>query len=260
MERTPVTPILRDFPQEFHSLLAGPVYDSSCSAEANVWFLDREEGFYLKSAAKGSLKAEADMTRYFHGKGLASEVVCYLSDTRDWLLTRRIPGEDCTHRLYLEDPKGLCDTTASLLRRLHDTDPGGCPVTDRNALYLAEAGENYRAGHFDKSLFPESWCCSTPEEAWQLIQINRKYLNADTLLHGDYCLPNIMLDNWRFTGFIDLGSSGVGDRHIDIFWGLWTLFFNLKTNAWYDRFLDAYGRDGVEPEMLRTIAALEAFR
>ena len=68
-----------------------------------------------------------------------------------------------------------------------------------------------------------------------------------------------MLDNWRFSGLIDVGNGGVGDRHIDIFWGAWTLFFNLKTNAYYNRFLDAYGRDRVEPELLRTVAALESF-
>ena len=29
--------------------------------------------------------------------------------------------------------------------------------------------------------------------------------------------------------------------------------------AYYDRFLDAYGRDRLEPELLRTVAAFEVF-
>ena len=86
-----------------------------------------------------------------------------------------------------------------------------------------------------------------------------KHLKTDTLLHGDYCLPNIMLDNWRFRGFIDLDCGGIGDRHVDLFWGIWSLGFNLKTDAYRDRFLDAYGRDAVEEEMLRLIAAIEVF-
>ena len=84
-------------------------------------------------------------------------------------------------------------------------------------------------------------------------------MKNDTLLHGDYCLPNILLDDWKFSGFIDLDSGGVGDRHIDLFWGAWTLRFNLHTDAWCDRFLDAYGRDRIEPEILRAIAAFEVF-
>ena len=54
-------------------------------------------------------------------------------------------------------------------------------------------------------------------------------------------------------------GAGVGDRHVDIFWGRWTLNFNLKTDAYCNRFLDAYGRENIEPELLRTVAACEVF-
>lgn len=260
MKRTPITPDLSRFPDVFHDLIAGcPVFDSSCSQEARVYFLDREGGLYLKSAPGGSLKTEAAMTRYFHGKGLGPEVVSYLPGEQDWLLTTRIPGEDCVHRTYLSDPKRLCDTTARLLRQLHELDFSDCPVQNRNESYLALAERNYRLGHYDSGLFPDNWGFRSPEEAWAEVEQNGKLLKSDGLLHGDYCLPNILLDDWRFSGFIDLGNGGVGDRHIDIFWGVWTLYFNLKTNAYYDRFLDAYGRDKVQPEMLRTVAAFEVF-
>jgi kanamycin kinase len=84
-------------------------------------------------------------------------------------------------------------------------------------------------------------------------------LSSDTLLHGDYCLPNIILNDWSFSGFIDLDSGGVGDRHLDIFWGIWTLFFNLKTDKYRERFIDAYGRENVDEERLRIVAACEVF-
>ena len=87
----------------------------------------------------------------------------------------------------------------------------------------------------------------------------REGLRTDTLIHGDYCLPNVMLDDWKLSAFIDVGNGGVGDRHIDLFWGVWTLWFNLKTDKYADRFLDAYGRDAVEREMLRVVAAAEVF-
>ena len=260
MKRTPIIPDLSLFPEAFHALLKqNPVFDSSCSKEARVYFLEKGGGLFLKSAPKGSLQAEAEMNRFFHSKALGPEVLSYLSGEQDWLLTRRIPGEDCTDPAYLADPKRLCDTIASLLRQLHDSDPTGCPVRNRNETYFATARRNYAAGKFDADLFPEHWGFASAEEAWQEIQKNGNHLKADALLHGDYCLPNVMLDNWKFSGFIDLGCGGVGDRHIDIFWGVWTLFFNLKTNACYDRFLDVYGRDKVQPEMLRTIAAFEVF-
>ena len=260
MKRTPIIAPLPCFPESIRSFVEdAAIFDSSCSPEASVWYLEKGPGFYLKAAPGGTLKAEAEMTAWFHSKGLAPEVLHYESADRDWMLTRAARGEDCIHSEYLSDPKRLCDTTALLLRQLHETDIGGCPVPDRTHVYKATAIENYHAGRYDASLFPDNWGFATPEEAISLINRNGHLLRNDTLLHGDYCLPNIMLDNWRFSAFIDLGSSGVGDRHIDLFWGVWSLFFNLKTDQYRSRFLDAYGRESVEPELLRLIAAFEVF-
>lgn len=258
MKRTKIEINKADFPALFHPLLDCDVYDSSCSPAAKVLFLDAEGGSYLKRMGKGQLEKEAIMTRYFHEKGLAAEVLAYESSEYDWLLTRRVSGEDCTHAMYLADPKRLCDATAELLRRLHEESTAGCPV-HQTAEYLENARRNFEAKTYDESLFPDNWGYASPEEAWRVIEENGKYLRSDVLLHGDYCLPNIMLDNWNFTGFIDLDAAGLGDRHIDLFWGMWSLGFNLKTDAYRERFLDAYGREKVNEEMFRVITACEVF-
>lgn len=247
-------------PPQFHRFLAGAaVYDSSCSREARVYYLEKDRGLFLKKAPKGSLQKEAALGNYFHSKGLAPEVLAYESLEDDWLLTREGRGQDCISPMYIADPVRLCDTTAELLRMLHDTDISGCPVPNRTADYLATAETNYRNKAYDLNLFPDNWGFATPEEAWQELAQNAKHLNADTLLHGDYCLPNILLENWQFGCFIDLGSGGVGDRHVDLFWGVWSLQFNLKTNQYADRFLDVYGRENINPDCFRTIAAAEVF-
>lgn len=260
MKRIPITVDPDQFPAAFFPLLTGgTVYNSSCSPEASVYFLDTDSGYYLKSAPKGTLETEAQLTRYFHSKGLSAEVLAYEQSELDWLLTRQIPGEDCIHKQYLGDPKRLCDTTATLLRQLHDTDFTGCPVPHRTEAYLETVSRNHRMARYDTSLFPDNWGYRSAEEAWNVVQSVAPYLKEDTLLHGDYCLPNILLDNWQFSGFIDLGCGGIGDRHIDLFWGVWTLQFNLKTDQYADRFLDAYGRDRIDPEILKSIGAFEVF-
>ena len=259
MKRTLTAPDLSVIPAQFHAMLSGvDVYDSSCSREARVLFIDRDGGYYLKAAPRGSLENEAAMTAYFHSKNLGAEVLDYVTEERDWLLTSRVVGEDCTWRPYLDHPKRLCDTTATLLRQLHELDFSGCPI-DHTANYMETAQCNYRAGQYDTSLFPDNWGYKSVDEAWAVVEREGHLLRRDTLLHGDYCLPNIMLDNWKFSGFIDLGNGGVGDRHVDLFWGAWTLNFNLKTDAYRERFFDAYGRDRVEEDMIRVIAAFEVF-
>ncbi len=142
---------------------------------------------------------------------------------------------------------------------LHSFDFTGCPVPNHTERYLFRAEQNYINQQYDVSLFPDNWGYAKPEEAYEVVKSEGHLLQTDTLLHGDYCLPNVILDNWRFSGFIDLDSGGVGDRHVDLFWGAWTLFFNLKTDKYRQRFFDAYGRDKVDEEKLRLIAACEVF-
>lgn len=260
MKKTLISPDLNEFPEDFRALLADhPVYDSSCSERARVFFIDGDGGYFLKKSGKGNLIKEAQMTAYLHSKGLATEVVEYQSLKEDWLLTRAVKGEDCTHKIYLDDPKRLSEILGVQLRALHETDPSGCPVTDRTADYLLSARRGYEAGRFDPHVLPENSDIKNAECAWRIVEENAKFLKSDTLLHGDYCLPNVMLDNWRFSAFIDVDGGGVGERHIDLFWGLWSLRYNLKTKAYGNRFLDAYGRDKVNEDVLRIISAIEVF-
>ena len=258
MKKTLIDRIPSELPGELSELCRGArIFDSSCSPEARVYFVDRDGGYYIKCAAAGSLSREAKMTEYFHRKGLGAEVLSYISGESDYLLTRAVPGEDCTHEMYTSEPKRLCDLLAERLRRLHEMDFSDCPIQDRISEYLALAEANYRADTYNKEHFPDSFGYASGEEAYRVLKEGGGLLKNEVLLHGDYCMPNVMLDNWRFSGFIDVDSGGVGDRHIDLFWGRWSLSFNLKTDKYCERFLDAYGRDKVDPYKLKIVAAAE---
>ena len=260
MKKKPVFLPYDAFPKEFHSLIADqPIFDSSCSEAARVYFIDRDGGYYLKKNAKGRLRKEAEMTAYFHSLGMGVEIMKYLSDEDDWLLTRAATGEDCTHAAYRSDPKRLSETLGLTLRSLHETDPKDCPVQNRTADYLESARRGFEADRFDPAYLPPHSGIGNAAEAWRIVEQNAKFLKSDTLLHGDYWLPNVILDNWRFSAFIDVDGGGVGERHIDLFWGLWSLRYNLKTDAYGNRFLDAYGRDKVNEDVLRIISAIEVF-
>lgn len=258
MKRTKTQLDPAQFPSEAARLLEGAqLYDSSSSREARVIFIERDDGLYLKTAAAGTLRTEAEMTAYYHTLGLSAEALLYITEGgTDLLVTRRIPGEDCTEEAYLSDPRRLCDTTATPLRALHETPFAACPV-DRIGSYADNVRRGFNGSRYEPELFAPLWEFASLAEAEAAALEGLSALKGDALIHGDYCLPNIILRDWRLSGFIDLGNGGIGDRHIDLLWGVWTLNFNLKTTAWTNRFLDAYGRDRIEPGKLRTIAAME---
>jgi aminoglycoside phosphotransferase len=60
------------------------------------------------------------------------------------------------------------------------------------------------------------------------------------LIHGDYCLPNVLFEGGKLTALIDVGRAGLGDPRDDLAAGVWTLTYNYGP-GFAGEFLAAYG-------------------
>ncbi len=210
MKKILLNTIADRMPEDIQDFISGAdIYDSSCSPEARVYFIGRGNGYYLKQSGRGMLDKERRMTEYFHSMGFGARVLYYASDDSDWLLTSAVMGEDCLHEKYLAEPRRLCGTLAQELRKLHETDYTDCPIPDKTAVYLAGAERNYRTGNYEEFHFPDSFGYRSAKEAYDALTAGKDALQSKVLLHGDYCLPNIILNDWKLSGFIDVGSGGV---------------------------------------------------
>ena len=256
MQKKKIQININDFPSELHFALTGAnIYDSSCHSNADVLYSDL--GYYIKMDAKSMLKDEAALTEHFSMRGMGAEFVCYLSVDKDYLVTREVTGEDMTH--YIDEPERLCEVLAGALRELHERPLDGVPVSFRQRLYLKSTSGDFCEGNYDEWVLTKRFHIGSKQEAWEIVQANKHRLKCDTLIHGDACLPNLIMENERFKSFIDFSLAGAGDRHIDLYWAIWSLQYNLGTDEYTDRFLDAYGRKYVDEEMLRVVAAFEVF-
>ncbi|GAA3404780.1 aminoglycoside 3'-phosphotransferase [Paenibacillus hodogayensis] len=215
------------------------IYDSSCSENARTLFVDGTDKAFLKIAPKGSLEREYRMSLFLCGHGVAPKAIVYESDSDgDYLLTEAVAGEDGTAEMHQEQPERLAAVFGEYLRMLHALPVDGCPYPNRTAEMLEELRVQ------GTSFVPPP---------------GNRYVPQDrVVIHGDYCLPNIVMDRFAFKGFIDVGQGGIGDRHYDLYWGIWTLGFNLQTDRYRDLFLDAYGRQDVDPEGLAYFTRLNS--
>jgi kanamycin kinase len=61
----------------------------------------------------------------------------------------------------------------------------------------------------------------------QLLGRARPASESLVVCHGDYCLPNVLLEGGDVAGFVDLGELGVADRWWDLAVATWSLAWNL---------------------------------
>ena len=216
---------------------------------------DTGTGYFLKTDEAGELRREYEMTKLFSSFGMAPKAAAYVTDGKDYLLTRKAEGNDPIS--LTEDPESVCRILASALKTLHTRPAEGIPVSTRFARFMECAGKGCQECLCDTSVLLRRFPIGSAEEAREIIRTGVSLLKADTLIHGDPCLPNIMQKDGTFVSFIDLNMAGAGDRHIDLYWALWSLEYNLKTDAYDDLFLDLYGKERVSEETLKTIAAFE---
>ena len=222
MQKNKIKINIDDFPNELHYIFKdAKVYDSSSNPSMKVLYSDI--GYYIKIAEKDKLKKEAEMAMLFENKRMGVEVISYISDDKDYMVTKSAEGEDSLH--YLDNPERLCEVLAEAMKYLHSRSIMDVPIS-----LCMDAYANAEKGN-----------C----------------LKQDTFIHGDFCLPNIMLNNWKFSSFIDVGLAGVGDRHIDIYWLLWSLNYNLGTDKYTEYFLELYGKENIDRKILKVVAEVE---
>ena len=160
------------------------------------------------------------MLRWLDGRISAPRIIetAVLGGWR-WTLMTRIRGEMACSDCFRTDPHRLVQELAGAMGSLWNIDITGCPVDQSPDAKLTRARKIVEAGEVNMELvdpgtFGEGGF-SSPAELLSWLEANKPAFEP-VLTHGDFCLPNVFLEDWKLTGFLDLGRSGVGDRWTDI--------------------------------------------
>jgi len=156
-----------------------------------------------------------------------------------WMLLGPLPGMDGTDPLLLARPERLVRMLANALRQLHDFPPTACPFDFRLPTAMTHVESRLRGGQIDTTQFQLEYAHHTPETA--VLALRRDLPAAEDLVitHGDYCAPNIVFDDDRLSGFVDVGALGVADRWRDLAVAIWSI--ERIGHRWEDLFLSTYG-------------------
>lgn len=215
---------------------------------------------YLKVATPGchdDLAAEHDRLRWLFGRLPVPEVVEYAaSNGLACLLIRELPGQPAHRAAAQLDRDALVDRLAAGLRQIHAlpvNDAFDCSVERE----LASAERLLRTGCVDLAAVQRA--AGEPARALlDRLAASAAPTTARVFTHGDYCLPNVMIEGERPLGFLDWAAAGAGDPHRDLALAIDSVRDNLGA-ARAARFIDGYGRRRIDPERLAFHRRLDLF-
>lgn len=174
--------------------------------------------------------ADVKILEWLAGKAPAPRVVAHeVLDGTDWLLMTRIRGMELCKPDVMNNPVLLLDCMAEALHTLWAIPVDGCPFERTVADNLSHAEAAILSGRFDPSgcepdtFGPGGFASPKALLDWLKTHMPRQ---DRVVTHGDFCLPNLFTDGKRFTGFIDVGNVGAGDRWMDLALGWRSLKHN----------------------------------
>ena len=180
------------------------------------------------------------MLEWLQGQLPVPRVVSFREEReRVFLLVTGIPGTDAARSPLKPEEKTLL--VAQGLKLFHSIPVDSCPFDQGVREKLRGASFRVKEGLVDEEEFYRWNPDTTPMELLDRLY-DSKPLHEDLVVtHGDYCLPNILLNNSTISGFVDLSRCGAGDRMQDIGLCLRSLEYNFRTREYNSLFLETYG-------------------
>lgn len=172
-----------------------------------------------------------------------------------WVVSTHLPGTPAHEPGAAREHPRLVEVLAEAARTIHASHVGRVVFREGLAENLEQARERVTAGLVQRSWRGSRYEGTDPARA--LAEVERRVERAgplpEVVTHGDFCLPNVLVTADLGWGLVDLGQAGISDPHRDLAAMVGSLLSHLNPHfgqADADRFLDAYGRDRVDPELL----------
>lgn len=136
-----------------------------------------------------------------------------------YTLMTRVTGEMACAPRYMRAPQTLTGMLADALRMLWRVPVTDCPVRQTLDEKLRLARSRVEGGLVDvHDVEPETFGPGGFEGPAALLEWLETHRPPEDLVlsHGDFCLPNVFMEDGHVSGLIDLGRAGAADRWQDI--------------------------------------------
>lgn len=201
----------------------------SGESDASVTRFDRPHGgaVYLKSqriaSSRRPLFDEAERLGWMHAVGLPVPAVLQYHEWKgqEYLLLTAISGTSASAPSASDRRGALVAALAAGLHTLHATNISACPFDQSRRIRVADAKGRLEAGLVRESDFDATHHGRSARDLFAELVAAEPGDEARAFTHGDYCLPNVILEDdgaggYRVSGLVDCGNAGVADPYQDL--------------------------------------------
>ncbi len=175
-----------------------------------------------------SLERESSILKWIDERVPTPNLLYYgVQDGNEFQLTTEVIGIP-TYQVETTEREHAVKALGEALSMIHSLDPSRCPIDNRISNRLKQLQEN----GVDTSHLKDQ-----PDETFMFT-------------HGDYCLPNIIINEGELSGVIDWDYAGLADPYTDFASCIWSMGYNygLEETAerWEPYFFMVYGLDDID--------------
>lgn len=223
---------------------------------------EKEQNTYLKivpNIIKKSMDNEIKLLNWLEGKLPVPKVLLYEKDMEyEYLLMSEVKGI-CSFDVSLgRDIPRVVELLAKGLRMIHSIDISDCPISQNLNIKIKEAEYRTKRGLVAEDEFDDIRYGRKATDLYRELLDTRPDTEDLVLTHGDYCLPNILIDSWEIGGFIDWGSGGISDRYQDLALASRSLIYNFG-ERWVPLLFEKYGLENINYAKIKYYRLLDEF-
>lgn len=198
-------------------------------------------------SSRNNLRDECERIKWLQGKINVPEIYYYKEiDNTKYLLMEKKQG------ISAHKAKNFAPKIGKVLRDIHNINIKGCPFKQNsvNILYK-KAVDNIDV------ILPQVQEDYPDMSKEDILKFLKEYKPKDkVIVHGDYSLPNILIDENGTVGLIDLGDVSISSKYFDLFYLRKSLIRNKKIDK-LDEILKNYGRIKINENYMKWISIVD---